>query len=277
MSSTNEIFDDLRKMFNANPQSLSIVEEQIDLNIQAGYYKRSRMLRRQVYELSDIMEKVPYLYDPETRLEDKRDILVKLASFDDVEAFRAIEKFKNESEGEIRLWASMAYRESKAEIEGSLLDETQVIISTGLGGKGSKLRYFICFVNEQDCPFSDAQARILQGELECAIDKYDSDLESCSFSGRYMRAMVLIPITIAPSDVIQQVVDATEDLGGFLDETLVISNVKEMDDDEMQKILNGEMLENDVAGIGSFEFSDYDDENEDEEEDEEDSEDNDLF
>ncbi len=270
MPNTNEIFDDLRKMFADNPQSLNIIEEQIDLGVQASYYKRSRMLRRQVYDLDEVLEKVPYLYDPETRLEDKRDILVKLASFDDVEAFRTIEKFKNDSEGEIRLWASMAYRESKAEIEGSLLDETQVIISTGLGGKGNKLRYFVCFVNEQDSPFSNVQARILQGELESAVDRYNSDIESITFSDRFMRVKVLIPITTAPSDVIQQVVDATEDFGGFLDETLVISNVKEMDDDEMQKILNGESLDFDMEGLASFGYSDSDEEYDDDESDDED-------
>ncbi len=36
----------------------------------------------------------------------------------------------------------LAFQENKMLLESSLLDENQILISTGLGGKGMKLRYF---------------------------------------------------------------------------------------------------------------------------------------
>ncbi|MBR4115519.1 MAG: hypothetical protein IKK40_05865 [Bacteroidales bacterium] len=152
MELPKNILDKIQKIYSDNPQGLNIIEEQIDLDIQMNYFKRSGMLKKHVFSFDEILEKLPILYDPDARLEEKRDELICLASFDNVEAFRILEKFKEESDGEIKLWAAMAYRESKMLLESSLLDEDQILISTGLGGKGTRLRYFVCLVHRNEEP-----------------------------------------------------------------------------------------------------------------------------
>ena len=129
MSDEEQIFEQLQSLFNNNPESFNIIEEQIDIDLQMSYFKRSKKLKKKNITLATILEKVPQLYDPEIRTEEKRDILMILASIDQVEAFRAIEAFWKQAEGDIKPWASMAYRENKMMLESSLLDEKQILIS----------------------------------------------------------------------------------------------------------------------------------------------------
>ena len=76
MSSQKDLFDKIQKIYQKNPNRLNIIEEQIDLDIQMNYFKRSGMLKKQVVTLDEVLAKVPVLYDPDARLEEKRDILI---------------------------------------------------------------------------------------------------------------------------------------------------------------------------------------------------------
>lgn len=262
MSTSNKIFNQLQQMYKDNPQGLNIVEEQIDLELQMNYFKRSTMLKKQVVALDEIIEKIPLLYDPETRLEEKRDILVILASFEEVEAFRVIEKFKEDATGEIKLWAAMAYRECKMLLESSLLNEDKILISTGLGGKGLKLRYFVCLLHKNKEQFNEVQERIVRGEFDSSIEKYDSELESIVFFNNMVKAYILVPINVVVKDVVDEVFNASLDYGDFLDDHTIVTNVRAFTDDEIDKIVTGKLREEDVLldeDIPYFEVEDMDD------------------
>ncbi len=279
MSSSNKIFNQLQQLYKDNPQGLNIVEEQIDLELQMNYFKRSTMLKKQVVMLDDVLEKIPLLYDPETRLEEKRDILVMLASFEEVEAFRAIEKFKEDASGEIKLWAAMAYRECKMLLESSLLNEDKILISTGLGGKGLKLRYFVCLLHKDKEHFNEVQERIVRGELDSSINTYDSELESIVFYNNMMKAYILVPINVAVKDVVDQVYNASLDYGDFLDDHTIVTNVRGLSDDEIDKIVSGKLREEDLLSdedIPYFEVEDMDEEDDDEDDDDDDDTDDDI-
>ncbi|MBQ4216313.1 MAG: hypothetical protein II663_08590, partial [Bacteroidales bacterium] len=218
MSSQKDLFDKIQKIYQKNPNRLNIIEEQIDLDIQMNYFKRSGMLKKQVVTLDEVLAKVPVLYDPDARLEEKRDILILLASFEDIETFRFLEKYKNEAVGEIKLWASMAYRESKLLLESSLLeDDERILISTGLGGKGTKLRYFICLVHKNEEFFTETQERIIRNELASSMERHDAELESFSVENHLLKMFLLVPINEQVKDIVNDIIDACEELGDFLD------------------------------------------------------------
>ena len=273
MTTSNKIFNQLQQLYKENPQGLNIVEEQIDLELQMNYFKRSAMLKKQVVTLDEVIKKVPLLYDPETRLEEKRDILVLLASFEEVEAFRVIEKFKEDATGEIKLWAAMAYRECKMLLESSLLNEDKILISTGLGGKGLKLRYFVCLLHKNKEDFNEVQERIVRGEFESSIEKFNSESESIVFYNNIMKAYILVPIDVPVKDIIDQIYNASIDFGDFLDEHTIVTNVRALTDDEIEKIVSGELREVDVLSdedIPYFEVEDMDDHDDDDDFDDDD-------
>ena len=60
-----------------------------------------------------------------------------------MECYRAIESFLEIAEEILHDWAVLALNESRMLLESKFLDESQVFISTGLGGKEEKFRYFV--------------------------------------------------------------------------------------------------------------------------------------
>lgn len=276
MSSQKDLFDKIQKIYQKNPNRLNIIEEQIDLDIQMNYFKRSGMLKKQVVTLDEVLAKVPVLYDPDARLEEKRDILILLASFEDIETFRFLEKYKNEAVGEIKLWASMAYRESKLLLESSLLeDEERILISTGLGGKGTKLRYFICLVHKNEEFFTETQERIIRNELASSMERHDAELESFSVENHLLKMFLLVPINEQVKDIVNDIIDACEELGDFLDNHIIITNVRAFSNDEISQIVHDRLREEDLLGIDFIDDEQslgLDDDEEDEEDDDDDDE-----
>lgn len=266
------------KIAKGDYEGLNIIEEQIDLNLQMNYFKRSGMLKKHVVTFEDILEKVPLLYDPDARLEEQRDILVFLALIGNPESFRIIEKFKNDAVGELKLWAAMAYRECKMLLESSLLDEDQILISTGMGGKGTSLRYFIGFLHKNEIAFNEVETRILRGEFDSAMDTYGCEVESLEISGCIFRATVLIPLDVVVSNVIKEVVDGCVEMGNFLSEKLIVTNVRALSSDEILAVAHGNMVEDDLFDVESVDSSPYlalDDDASDEDYDEDDDDDDD--
>lgn len=281
MSSQKDLFDKIQKIYQKNPNRLNIIEEQIDLDIQMNYFKRSGMLKKQVVTLDEVLAKVPVLYDADARLEEKRDILILLASFEDIETFRLLEKYKNDAVGEIKLWASMAYRESKLLLESSLLeDDEQILISTGLGGKGTKLRYFICLVHKNEDFFTEIQERIIRNELTSSMERHDAELESFSVENHLVKLFLLVPINEQVKDIVNDIIDACEELGNFLDNHIIITNVRAFSNDEISQIVHEHLREEDLLGIDFIDEEHslgFDDDEEDEEDDDENDDDDDIL
>ena len=147
MMEEKQFYQNIQKVLDDLPDNFSILEEQIDIEVQMKYFEFAKKVRSRNL-VSECFENREQLYLPEVSLERKREILLSIATIDDVKAFRAIEKFVGMAEGEIKQWAVLAFQESRMLIQSSLLDEQMVFISTGLGGKGQKLRYYVVFINK---------------------------------------------------------------------------------------------------------------------------------
>lgn len=254
--------EDLQAMFETNPHIFNVIEEPIDIDLQLSYFKRSKRLKKQVHKLEDVLAMIPQLYDEHIRVEEKRDILILLASFDEVEAYRALEAFWKEAQGEVKPWAAMAYRESKMSLESSLLDEKQVLISTGLGGKGYKLRYFICFFHNEETEYTDVQQKIVRDEIAYIFQSYEAECESIEFSGSYAKIFALIPINVDVREVLTKTAEECNQYGNFISHNFLVTNVKALDDDSITQIVQNREVEKeleDQIGNVDFEFDDDDD------------------
>lgn len=75
-------------------------------------------------------------------------MLTVLATLDDISIYRAIENFSKQ-DTPLKSWATVALQQSRMLIQSNLLEDPEIFISTGLGGRGNLLRYFCVFLNRQ--------------------------------------------------------------------------------------------------------------------------------
>lgn len=222
------------------PKHFSILEEQINVELQMEYFNYSRDLKSS-FSQEYLLEHLNDLLDPNTTLEEKKNLLVLLASLEKVEAFRTIEKYAKSPDPELKDWSILALQESRMVIQSSLMDEQQVYISTGLGGKGLNLRYFVVIVGREGVQaYSDVQQKIIKNEMEFSIKKSDGELEEIHFEENLAMALVLLPIKSDIQSVFVTIITECNQYGDFVRPDIVITNVKRMTIDEIRGFINHE-------------------------------------
>ncbi len=229
------IFDKIEELFGKKPDNFNIIEQQIDIQIQFDYFEESKKVKSNPPKPEEVLAEKDLLFDKDIDIEEKKRILIRLASIDSIEAYRTIESYIPSAEKEIKDWAVLALQESRSMIESSLLNESQIIISTGLGGKGKKLRYFSVLASVTKNEFTDLQKKLIEKELAFSLKKNDGELEKIEFKQHYAIILSLVPIMVSIKNIIKSVVDECNQIGNFIDEKFIVTNVKEFSLDEIKE------------------------------------------
>jgi hypothetical protein len=230
-------YQNIQKVLESLPDNFSILEEQIDIDIQVKYFDVANRVRSKQKAVQCFTNREE-LFSNEVSEERKREILLSIAAIDDVKAFRTIEKFVALAKGEIKQWAILAFQESRMLIQSSLLDEQQVFISTGLGGKGQKLRYYVVFVNKnRNEILSGTQQKLLKNELIFEFNQNDGEFETMDFSEGFSTVLVMLPLQSDIKKIFRNVIDECNQYGDFLDDDMIVTNVKIMSRNEIVEML----------------------------------------
>lgn len=233
-----EFYNDIQKIFEDLPGNFNILEEQIDLEVQLKYFELSRKVREDESE-KNYLEFADELFSDETDVGRKKEILIGLAGTDDVKAYRILEKSLEQMDSELRSWAVLALQENRMLIQTSLLDEQQFFISTGLGGKGKKLRYYVVFINSnRNKILTKTQQKLVKDELIFGLKPEEGEFESIDFSEGFSASQVLLPVTADIKKLFSNVVEECNQFGDFLEEDMIITNVKVLSRNEILDIIN---------------------------------------
>lgn len=227
-------FEQIQRFFKEFNGEINIIDEKIDINLQVEYFDMSKELKNKPI-VDNWCEKSDLLFNDRTPLEEKKKILAQLASIEDVKAYRIIEKFVQSANESIKHWSLLALQESRLLLQSKLLEQSQVLISTGLGGKGNKLRYFFVLFTNNDLPFSKLQQKVVKGEFEFLFHKNESIIEEIQFTENIATIVALVPLHIAIQDLFSNVVSECNQYGNFLKENNIITNVKILTIDEIKK------------------------------------------
>lgn len=234
----DNIYKKIQDAISSLPQNFSVLEEQIDIELQMEYFNYARDLKPG-FTPEMILEHRGDLFDQTVPLDEKKNLLVLLASLEKVEAFRIIEKYSKEPDPELREWSILALQESRMVIQSSLMDEQQVYISTGLGGRGQKLRYFVVLIGkEENMGYSSVQKKLVKTELEYAVKHNDGELEEMSFDNNMAIALMLLPVKSDLQGVFSSVINECNQYGDFIRPDIIITNVKKMSTDEIKRFVN---------------------------------------
>ncbi len=218
------------------PENFYILEEQIDVELQQEYFAFSSKLHG-AKDFNNLIKNKERLFNPQERTGLKKKILAALGSSGEVEAFRTIERYLANPDQKLKDWAILALQEGRMMLQSALLDEQQVYISTGLGGKGKKLRYFVVFMNREGMLLSEMQAKLLRDELEYAMGKTDGELEEFTRMLDYTTAVVVLPLKAPLKTIFREIIDECNQYGEFLKEDMVITNVKRLNPLEIVELL----------------------------------------
>jgi hypothetical protein len=231
---SDNIYDKIMQMFGKIPDNFSILEDQIDIKVQMNFFESSKKIKQNPDSKKTIAEIKEGLLDKNLGIEDQKDLLVQLANYDDVEAYRILEKYFESVVPELRDWCALALQESKMNLESALLDENQVIISTGLGGKGKKLRYFAVLATKNENKFTSLQKRLVEKEIDFALKKKDGEIENIEFDDTFCTFLTIVPINISIKDLIAETIEECNQIGNFIDPKFILTNVKVFSKEEIK-------------------------------------------
>jgi hypothetical protein len=193
---------------------------------------------KEEYKEEDVLARKNELVDPGVALETKKTLLVQMASVPSPEVYRVLESYANQPDEGLEDWAKMALQESKLLLESHLLDDRQVFISTGLGGKGNKLRYFVVLFNKTGDELQPFQQKVLRDEISYALQRYDSELESLKYTDKYTTMLIVAPITSDIARMFREGIDECNQFGDFLSPDFIVTNMKELSEEEINEAIS---------------------------------------
>lgn len=242
MKEEGDVFKRFRESFSKMDGHFHILEQRVPVELQMEYFKYSEQVRKDRVkpDLTD-MECIAFrksLSDPEATTDHKKFILSLLATSREVKAYRILEDYVQHPDDDVSNWAYMALMESRISLESELSDEKQIYISTGLGGKGEKLRFYVLILSRDKKPFLEYQRKVIEREFAYFLPKADCEIERLTIGEQYVELVFLIPVRADIKLTLDNVINECNQYGDFLSDIFTITNVKELTQQEIVDIIN---------------------------------------
>lgn len=211
--------------FLATQGRVRIIEAIVDPDIQVEYLEYASKVRKE-FDEQEIIDNSDNIFDKAVDIDEKKRLITLMATIDDVNIYRKLEKFIEIADEDLKSWALIAHQESQTVIQSSLLEENQILISTGLGGKNEKMRFFIVLQVEPKVEISENHQTILKNEIEYSFKKHNCDIESIEFNDFFCAIVALFPFKVEIEDVFESVIIESNNLGVNLSDKFIVTNVK---------------------------------------------------
>ncbi len=206
--------------------SFILIEKPIDLSTQKEYLSFSETIDLDNVDYKEVLIESDKLFYKDTPVESKKKILILLAHLGTPESCRILEKYLKSPEANLRDWALLSLKECRMFLESTLLKEEGGFVSTGLGGKDDKLRYYFIVSSNDGLPFSETHKNILKVGFERVSRKYRSQIEEINLEDTYAMIGMLIPMDIAVGEAIEKGIDECNKIGEFLFLDYYVTNVR---------------------------------------------------
>jgi len=216
--------DDRKNSKNVSDNFI-LIDEPIDLSTQEEYFSVSETIDFDNVDYKEVLTGSDKLFYKNTPIESKKKILILLAHLGTPESCRILEKYLKSSEANLRDWALLSLKECRMFLESVLLEQEGGFISTGLGGKDNKLRYYSIVSSKDGRPFSETHKNTLKRGFETISHKYKSKIEEINFEATYAVIGMLIPMDIAVGEIIEEGINECNKISEFLFLDYYVTNV----------------------------------------------------
>lgn len=244
MEEKGDVFDRFHESFIKLDGNFHVLEHSVPVEQQLEYFRFSNRVRREFKEMNDTDYEryIVELQSSEPSKEEKKRILSILASSKQVRAYRIIENYARQPDYELTNWAYMALMESRIMMESEFSGERQIYISTGLGGKGGKLRFYALILSKNNASFLDYQRNLINQEVPYQFSKQDCEIERLTIEDKYIEIVFLVSVKADIKRIVQNTVKECNSCGEFLSESFMITNIKELSRDEINRMILEESI-----------------------------------
>ena len=240
MEGQEEVFKKIYDSFQNGGGQFHILEHRVPLEKQLDYliysFNLRRKRRKQLNE-SDYIRYTEKLENANLSKDVKKKILTILALSSEIRAYRLLEKYLQHPDEGLMHWASMALMESRMAIETELSEERQIYISTGLGGKDGKFRFYVLMLSSQGASFVDYQRTVIEKEFRYFLPEFDCEIERLTINDNYVELVFLIPVALDIKKTLETVIAECNLYGNFMLKMIAVTNVKELNQDEINQAL----------------------------------------
>ncbi len=237
LNKPEELFENIQHFLETFKGDINILDDIVDVETQIEYFEKSKKLK-ELPLLDDWESRTDILFNKDIDIKEKKELIIRIASLEDVKAYRFLEKYFEQAPEELKKWTRLAIQESRLLIQSKLLDQPQLLISTGLGGKDGKLRYFLVLFSRDKLPFSDFQKKITQDEITFYFQKNLIDIEKIDFYNHYIVVIALFPLMLSVSEVLKYIIQDINQYGNFLSRKCIITNVRLLSESDIENIIN---------------------------------------
>jgi uncharacterized protein YbgA (DUF1722 family) len=236
MSESDNIYNTIQKLLGNIQGNIAIMEQQIDADVQIEYFDYMNKLNAD-FNHDEVLKHKDHLFRHDLAIEDKKYLMVQLANIDNVDAYRTLEKYLLGPDTDLKDWAILALQENKLLLESRLLGENHVMILTGLGGKGLKLRYFTVLITSNGKAYSAFEKEILTKEVKFLIKKSNGDLEHIHFDEELCTLLSVIPLQVPVQKLFSELIHECNQYGNFLNSDFMITNVRIISNDQIRRLV----------------------------------------
>jgi len=245
MKKEEDVFKQFRDSFSRMEGHFHILEQRIPVETQMEYFKYSEQSRKDndsTEPLTDEESEAIFqlLEMQEMSKDEKKQLLTSLAISKSVKAYRLLEEYAQHPDEQVADWAYMALMESRISLESEFSDEKQIYISTGLGGKDEKLRFYVLILSKNRIAFQNYQKQVIEREFNYLLPKANCDIERLTIEETYVEMIFLIPVRADIKGILDKVITECNQYGNFLSNAFTITNVKELTKEEVADIVSND-------------------------------------
>ena len=237
MEEHENLYEKIREILGGGEANMKILEQEVDIDLQMEYYDCSVRVKEEKEE-QWALDHIQYLGEPGYSVDVKKEILARLAGIEKVECYRAIEAaLEAAGDSPLHSWAVLALNESRMLLESKIMDENQVFISTGLGGRDEKLRYFVVLISRTKVVLTPTQHMVIKNEFDYILNKFDAEVEEVHFSTYLATITLLLPMQYSLKSVFREAIDECNMYGDFLNDDFIVTNVRKLSFSEIEEFL----------------------------------------
>ncbi|GHV56314.1 hypothetical protein FACS1894182_02620 [Bacteroidia bacterium] len=237
MEDDRDVFNEFQQALQSVKGNLHVLEASVPIEKQMEYFRYSEKVRKHGKN-ETVEEQIETLNSGQTSFEDTKYAMTFLAISGDVKAYRALETYSKNPKNELLSdWIAMSLLQARITLDTELSDEKQVFISTGLGGEGSRLRFYAFFKSEGLRPFSDYQRNLIEKEMPFHIRRYHGEVEKIQIEDTYFSVVFLTDLQVDLRTMLLNAVAECNEYGDFIQTSFVVTNVKKFGPEDIQREL----------------------------------------